>query len=272
MKYAFLTTYEETIFLKQELPRDGTWTLFFSGPISHKHGVPVGKSHPEPQLSLRRCMLWLCIVTSGGPENYLANNSTPIKNWVRDGTKEHSHLFSPCRESLKTDRMHATPLAEKSAPGFSSIVHQRDHSDPVGPLDTPSHVPGRSHAMLVSRGKSRGSQSSHDPDSEGSQNSQGRHRISQPQQDISFQQKLQSTRDPRQPRSIGQSHGHTQRERSQDLRSSSREPREQREPRSLGQHYDVPTRQKPQDPRAQREPSPVQLDTRRRGGLERHIQ
>lgn len=38
MKYGFLTTYEQTIFLKQEQLPSGTWALFYGDVIPHAGG------------------------------------------------------------------------------------------------------------------------------------------------------------------------------------------------------------------------------------------
>ncbi|KAL2814045.1 hypothetical protein BJX63DRAFT_421023 [Aspergillus granulosus] len=59
VKYAFMTNYSWTVFLRREKV-NGTWTLFYSDAISHKtRSIPHKKG--KGSVSVRECMLFLMI-------------------------------------------------------------------------------------------------------------------------------------------------------------------------------------------------------------------
>ncbi len=101
LKYGFLTTYNETIFLKQELGqaqeqqqhRRGhqqqevaqPWILWYSSVIHHSTSSVVPTDTPPTyrnRVSVRECMFFLLSITSGGPEYFTASNNMPMKDWV----------------------------------------------------------------------------------------------------------------------------------------------------------------------------------------------
>lgn len=79
LKYAFLSTYNATIFLKQEIV-DGQWTLCYSRPISHaEQFVDEGPGGQFSQVTLRQCFWYLLHQIDNG---HAAVNPLPIKSLV----------------------------------------------------------------------------------------------------------------------------------------------------------------------------------------------
>lgn len=72
VKYGFQTTYDETIFLKQESTSSG-WVLYYSDPIQHD---AIG-DRSKGTVSLRECFLYLVDESLNSP---VANNDE--QNWV----------------------------------------------------------------------------------------------------------------------------------------------------------------------------------------------
>lgn len=263
MKYAFITTYEQTIFLKQDGPEGGPWTLYFSEPIKHLQGLSAGEAHPEPQLSLRRCMLWLCAVTSGVPKNYQTYNKTPVEKWVKDKTKNHSQLFSPCQKSLDTSKMGASPLVEKTL-GSSAIRPRRVLVDQDDPLNTPSRAPRQQQEQRTldqHYGYPRQQETQHSGASSRASSQEPREQRGQrsldPHHGYPHHQGLhgsrassQESRDRQGQRMLHQHYGYPHQQEMQHSRSPSREPREQRGQRSLNQHQDYSYQERLQDLRA----------------------
>ena len=78
MRYAFLTTYEQTVFLKQEQLQDGEWVLWYSSPIfleakpifhdttSNLH-IENPNDHRSYQdcVSLKECILYFLHMSRG---------------------------------------------------------------------------------------------------------------------------------------------------------------------------------------------------------------
>ena len=73
MKYGFLTTYEYTIFVRQD-EVNGEPRLHYSNPISHK-ATPGVKS-----VSIRECMFYLMYITANG--DFQFKNKFPLDEWV----------------------------------------------------------------------------------------------------------------------------------------------------------------------------------------------
>ena len=72
-RYAFLTTYDETVFLKQEQKEDGNWVLWHSNPILHltesKAADPDDYKSCYDCVSLRECFLYI-LALSCDAENF----------------------------------------------------------------------------------------------------------------------------------------------------------------------------------------------------------
>ena len=152
LKYAFLTTYNQTVFLKQELVR-GKWRLYFSDPISSKTGVSTKSSEGFPGVTLRQCMLWLCSTTGEGPGTYVANNDTPINDWLNTDNVTESEIASPWRDVLRTGNVSLSPYVQgkggAEAHKRNPNVRQAAASDPYNQDNTPSR--GRNLFSLPSR-------------------------------------------------------------------------------------------------------------------------
>jgi hypothetical protein len=93
-KYGFLTTYHETIFLRQtERPgRKGEWVLWYSNVIMHGTiSTPATSDRPRDyhgKVSLRECFLFLAV--EGASNNHHAKNEMPLSTWTVTRKKSHS--------------------------------------------------------------------------------------------------------------------------------------------------------------------------------------
>jgi hypothetical protein len=76
LKYAFLSTYTQTIYLKQEF-RQGQWTLYHSSVIDHNAQRSTPGAHIDGNVSLRQCMWYLMHLAE---TTHLVQNNTPIKS------------------------------------------------------------------------------------------------------------------------------------------------------------------------------------------------
>lgn len=74
VKYGLFSTYNETIFLKQEQSANGTWELHYSSIVKH---TQMGGN--DDQASLRECTFFLAVLASRGHQ---ANNQTPQGSWA----------------------------------------------------------------------------------------------------------------------------------------------------------------------------------------------
>lgn len=74
-EYGFLSTYEETMFIRQLQSPDGSWQVWYSEPIPSSHNyVPASRKAPL-QVSMRMCMQYVCD---------LAKTSVPTRNRTRN--------------------------------------------------------------------------------------------------------------------------------------------------------------------------------------------
>ncbi|OJJ59187.1 hypothetical protein ASPSYDRAFT_132732 [Aspergillus sydowii CBS 593.65] len=79
LRYGFMITYEQVIFVKQEF-YNNQWTLFYSRPIRACATFDENAGAGLPGVTLRECFWYLlCLID----RDHRANNSTPIRNWVR---------------------------------------------------------------------------------------------------------------------------------------------------------------------------------------------
>lgn len=77
LKFAFYSTYEITVFLKQEY-HEGQWALFYSDLVpQHQKG---SRRHNELHVSVRQSLWFLC--QKIGQEGHAANNTVPMASWV----------------------------------------------------------------------------------------------------------------------------------------------------------------------------------------------
>ncbi|DAA77265.1 TPA_exp: Uncharacterized protein A8136_6525 [Trichophyton benhamiae CBS 112371] len=107
MRYGFLTTYDETIFLKQECFEGSTWGLLISSPIPFDTSANWGTR----TVSLRQCLYYLMCVTEE-PKNRIANNTTPRHKWISD--KSPKDLTQP--------QLH-TPVSQKPQAPTELLQH-----------------------------------------------------------------------------------------------------------------------------------------------------
>ncbi|KAK2757285.1 hypothetical protein FQN54_004799 [Arachnomyces sp. PD_36] len=133
LKYGFLTTYDQTIFLKQE-KFNGVWALYYSSPILRKSGLKPGL-HWDPNVrykpqdvSVRQCMLWLCAMTAGDEGDYRAFNDTPVREWVFETEPTGSKIVSPLRPKW------SFPAGNQPAP-------QAQAPNPYNPYPPPPQPP-----------------------------------------------------------------------------------------------------------------------------------
>ncbi|KAK2792579.1 hypothetical protein FQN52_003084 [Onygenales sp. PD_12] len=105
LKYGFLTTYAETIFLMQHYHKEANeYRLYVSDVIQGTH-MP-GNLSPQDSafktgssvVSLRECLLYLVLATTRGRE-YKCKNSLDKSNWVQGRASENlKQLSSPFRD------------------------------------------------------------------------------------------------------------------------------------------------------------------------------
>lgn len=69
MKYGFMSTYDQTIFLKQELSASGEWELHYSNV----------RKHTDTSASIRECVYFLVDRAQAG---HSAANNTRMGRWV----------------------------------------------------------------------------------------------------------------------------------------------------------------------------------------------
>lgn len=79
VRYGFLSTYEETIFLKQEYHQNEGWTLHYSEVFRYSASQGQRYSHA----SVRQCVWYLMHLADIGG---VVQNNTPMGQWVRNDT------------------------------------------------------------------------------------------------------------------------------------------------------------------------------------------
>ncbi|KAL5340320.1 hypothetical protein BJX70DRAFT_396829 [Aspergillus crustosus] len=80
LKNGFVSTYDQTIFVKQELA-NGVWTLFYSPAIpSDAKLLEPTTVGGNPWVSLKECFWFLCKLAKAG---HAANNPLSLQKWVR---------------------------------------------------------------------------------------------------------------------------------------------------------------------------------------------
>ncbi|KAJ5667812.1 uncharacterized protein N7477_006382 [Penicillium maclennaniae] len=79
-KYGFITTYEESIFLRQVKYSDGTWGIEHS-PLDSGFDLARVSTSGEAVLSTRQCFYhFSCAAEQNGD----VNNPTPRKDWIKE--------------------------------------------------------------------------------------------------------------------------------------------------------------------------------------------
>jgi hypothetical protein len=82
IKYAFLSNYDEAIFLKQEMVNN-QWELHYTKIIKHNSRyIPPSALNPQGGVSLRQCFFYIGKLALADP---VANNGLPDSQWVREG-------------------------------------------------------------------------------------------------------------------------------------------------------------------------------------------
>lgn len=128
MKYGFLTTYNETIFLMQDIHQGtGESRLYYSDCISHT-AEGGGNS-----VSLRECLLYLMILTnSTDKRDYVAKNTFTIAQWVQDYSTQYQkfdpvspytgHLTTPSyAQSQRLSLASSASQPQKTLPNIGSL-------------------------------------------------------------------------------------------------------------------------------------------------------
>lgn len=83
-RYAFLTTYNETLFLKQSQLSNGEWVLWYSNPIFHdtvSNFDPGSDRGYRDCVSIRECFLYFFYM-SNSSVNCVANNRMDNTSWT----------------------------------------------------------------------------------------------------------------------------------------------------------------------------------------------
>lgn len=91
LKYGFFTTYNSTIFLKQEY-LNNEWVLYISLPIKHDtRSVHISsQENLRDKVSLRECFLYFMKLSSA--PDYRAPNNTPSGKWSLPGKVHGTNL------------------------------------------------------------------------------------------------------------------------------------------------------------------------------------
>ncbi|EFR01366.1 hypothetical protein MGYG_04373 [Nannizzia gypsea CBS 118893] len=100
MKYGFLTTYNDTIFIKQgPIEKTSEWALYISPPIHYSAVADESKGYPV--VTVRQCMYYLMRATCDG--GHIAQNPTELDTWVDDQTpRDRVEYFTPARDTVET--------------------------------------------------------------------------------------------------------------------------------------------------------------------------
>ncbi|KAL4968317.1 uncharacterized protein BDV14DRAFT_197102 [Aspergillus stella-maris] len=129
VKYGFLTTYEYTIFIRQDNYQDaeGMWRacLSISRPI-HRSETPFGSSEGSPRLSIRQCIYYLLWLTREGAE-YKYANPHPLEKWVaftNTTTDQANAPYTPTRDTLDTPQKFISAISP-------DIVPETNPSSPI---------------------------------------------------------------------------------------------------------------------------------------------
>lgn len=165
VKYGFITTYDQTIFLKQ-FKVGNSWGLYYSSPILREAGGKPGqawdpKTRYSPEsVSIRQCMLWLCSVTQGDDTNYTAGNDTPVSKWVSETDSLGSRLVSPYRVT-QYHLPHNPPISGSKTmnqyqTGGPTIIGEGVYlTSSINPMVTPPRQTGQAGYTLPIRGPPR---------------------------------------------------------------------------------------------------------------------
>src|SRR5437667_3962081 len=109
MKYAFLTTYNQTVFLRQEEHpgKKGEWVLWYSNVIKNgTASIQVSSVSPRDfhgKVSLRECFLFLAV--QGASNNWYAKNEMHVDSWAT--TRPTFRIAK--RERITDDVSQSTP-------------------------------------------------------------------------------------------------------------------------------------------------------------------
>ncbi|KAK2808596.1 hypothetical protein FQN50_004628 [Emmonsiellopsis sp. PD_5] len=113
-KYGFLTTYNQTIFLKQERHRTGEYRLYIPNIIYH---TATGS---KSGVSLRECLFYLVLITAGTEEErHKCTNPTPRNEWViQTAPKNPSQIGTPMKSFAPS------PMAQARGPPPAAVAGQ----------------------------------------------------------------------------------------------------------------------------------------------------
>ncbi|KAK2807048.1 hypothetical protein FQN50_005622 [Emmonsiellopsis sp. PD_5] len=140
MKYAFLTTYKHTIFLKQDMNQEGNIPiLYVSTPVDATASPPPGS---RDFVSVRQCLYYL-LVTTRNTKDAIFVNHLPMNEWIVH------------KDISKTDDTPSTPSNEFALhhkggtlqPDTEDISHMlTDRTKPLGLYPT---VPGTMYTITI---------------------------------------------------------------------------------------------------------------------------
>ena len=129
LKYAFISTYDQTIFFKEDVCEDGEIGLAYSRVIHHRTSSTsdtAADNYPVNQVSLRECMLHLLVLVSK-PESVWRSVAN-TKRWNRKKAAVVDHLglpdngltFTPSPGGSGSKGSAIPPLPQGGAGSYSS--------------------------------------------------------------------------------------------------------------------------------------------------------
>lgn len=137
VRYGFLTTYRNTIFLKQEPDPsdDRQWVLWYSNVITHDSSSLDVAATSDPQayygkVSVRECMLFLIREIEQG--NHRATNSMSASRWV-DSMRMAEMAF-------QNEDMHIDESSSSSESSDQSDPEEKETNLIEAPSDLPDPV------------------------------------------------------------------------------------------------------------------------------------
>lgn len=168
MKYGFLTTYNRTIFLKQEFrEQHDNWAVYISNPIEHtthtQHMSEDSDNSPpgtfEGKVSLRHCMLYFLKCADS---DFWAENTTDLDDWIKTRASQIAKqtpatpesqikklsLFSPSmsdslKENLDSERGINSREPNTRSSALNRSRHRVAESNFESKTEQPNNIPHR---------------------------------------------------------------------------------------------------------------------------------
>ncbi|PYH46581.1 uncharacterized protein BP01DRAFT_397108 [Aspergillus saccharolyticus JOP 1030-1] len=171
LKYAFMTNYRWTVFLRREFS-DGKWTLYHSDAI--KHDSKAQHRDHTASISVRQCVLFTMIkVASSNPEDWSTNESRrgPLSTWVyiapdkKEGTEKTTSsnlylsrvqgergLFSEGSIALANNDLPGKGFAAGKAPELT-LPHRSFSTTQINSSNQEKEPTGATQESLKGKGK-----------------------------------------------------------------------------------------------------------------------